>query len=184
MTHAKTRALIGLEKRTIVSRTHNRASGRATDMKQLVCATVAMAFGACASGTAPAAESPADKILGKWTCKAAAEGMSTEGLVDYGKGGAAGLDAKINFSQGNLSVDVAATGEADWKFLPDGKLEETITKLTVMSGKTGGRDVPPALIQAMVDQLVVNQTSTGIVVFSGASFTSTDENGVVTTCVR
>ncbi len=153
-------------------------------MKHVVFATVALAFGACASGTAPAVKTPAEMILGKWTCKAAAQGISTDAVVTYLAGGAATLDAKIAIAQGGMAVDITATGEASWKFLADGKLEETITNVTVVSGKVGDNNVPPATIQPIVDQVVVNETSTGTVVFNDTSFTSTDEDGVVTTCTR
>ena len=83
-----------------------------------------------------------------------------------------------------MAVDITATGEASWKFLADGKLEETIINVTVVSGKVGDNNVPPATIQPIVDQVVVNETSTGTVVFNNTSFTSTDEDGVVTTCTR
>ncbi len=117
-------------------------------MKRILLATAVLALGACASsGGETAAKTPADMIVGKWTCSAAPEGIQSDAVVDYIKGGAAKVDAKLAVEQGGMAIEILATGDATWTFLPDGKLEETITKLTVVSGKTGGRDVPPALIQ-------------------------------------
>ncbi len=48
-----------------------------------------------------------------------------------------------------------------------------------------GNDVPPAMIQGMIQQSVVGQKTTANVVFSDDGFVSTDEgSGTVTTCKR
>jgi hypothetical protein len=152
-------------------------------MKRIVIAAVALvSLGACAS--TPAAKSPADMILGTWNCKAESEGVSTDAVITYVKGGTATMDASVGVKQGGMAIDLAGKGDASWKFLPDGKIEETITRLTVTSGKMGGNPVPVGMIQPMVDQMVVNQPVKSTVVFSDASFVSTDEEGVVTTCTR
>ncbi len=39
-----------------------------------------------------------------------------------------------------MAINITGKGEATWKFLPNGKIEEKITKLTVSSGKMGKND--------------------------------------------
>ncbi len=151
-------------------------------MKKLLIATIALAAGACAS--APAAKTPAEQIAGVWSCKTSSEGISVEGTNTYAPDGKAAGDAKVNVNQGGMAIDIVATTESTWKFLEDGKLQETVTKMTVKSGKMSGQDVPPAMIQGMVEQMVVNQTVTSTVVFGDSTMTFTDQDNVVTSCTR
>ena len=161
-------------------------------MKRIVFAPIvlalgAMALGACASsgGATSAAKTPADQILGKWTCTAAPEGVASEAVIDYAKGGKATVDAKLSVNQSGMAVEILAKGDASWVFLPSGKLEETITSLTVTKGTMNGNDVPPAMIQGMIQQSVVGQKTTSAVVFSDNGYVATDDgSGTVTTCKR
>mgnify|MGYP000553034635 CR=1 FL=1 len=148
----------------------------------LIAASALVALGACAS--ASGAKDPSEMILGTWTCKANSEGVTTEAVVTYVKGGTATMDAKVGLTQGGMAMNITGKGDATWKFLPDGKIEEKITKLTVSGGKMGKTDVPIAMVQPMVDQMVVNQTVVSTTVITPTTMTSTDENGVVTTCAR
>lgn len=151
-------------------------------MKKLLIATIALAAGACAS--APAAKTPAEQILGVWNCKTSSEGITVEGMNTYSPDGKAKGDAKVAVAQGGMAIDLTATTESSWKFLEDGKLQETVTKMTVTGGKMGGQDVPIAMIQPMVEQMVVNQTMTSTVVFGEGTATITDQENVVTNCTR
>lgn len=151
-------------------------------MKRILLAAAALTLGACASS--PAAKTPADMILGKWNCKATAEGITTDADVTYLKGGAATMDAKAGISQSGMAIEILATADASWNFREDGKLEEMITRMTVTKGTMSGQDVPPAMIQPMVEGAVVNQKTVSTAVFSDNSFVSTDEAGTVTTCSR
>lgn len=151
-------------------------------MKRILLAAAALTLGACASS--PAAKTPADMILGKWNCKATAEGITTDADVTYLKGGAATMDAKAGISQSGMAIEILATADASWNFREDGKLEEMITRMTVTKGTMSGQDVPPAMIQPMVEGAVVNQKTVSTAVFSDNSFVSTDEAGTVTTCTR
>lgn len=152
-------------------------------MKRIAVATVALiTLGACAS--TPAAKTPSELILGKWNCKASSEGVTTEAAITYLEGGAATMDANVGINQGGMAIALTGKGDATWKFLPDGKLQETINKLTVTGGKAGGNDVPVAMIQPMVDQMVVNQSTTSTTVITATTMTSTDADNVVTNCTR
>ena len=154
-------------------------------MKRILLATFALALGACASGPGGSAASTPDKqILGKWNCKATTDGITTDADVTYLEGGKATMDAKVGVTQSGMAINILATAEASWKFLPDGKLEEMITKMTVTKGTMAGNDVPPAMIQGMIEQAVVNQKTVATAVFSEGKFVSTDESGTVTTCTR
>lgn len=156
-------------------------------MKRIVLATAVLVLGACASsgGGTTAAKTPADRILGKWTCAATSEGIQSETVIDYSKDGKAAVGAELSFSQSGMAIAISATGEATWAFLPDGKLEEAIASLNVTKGTMNGNNVPPAMIQGMVQQSVVGQKRTATVVFSDGGFVSTDDkSGVVTTCKR
>ncbi|MDP3496014.1 MAG: hypothetical protein Q8R82_23120 [Hyphomonadaceae bacterium] len=157
-------------------------------MKRILLATVAIALGACASGpagsTGAAAKTPAEQILGKWNCKATTEGIATDAAVTYLEGGKATMDAKIGVQQSGMAIEILATADASWKFLADGKLEEMITRMTVTKGSMGGNDVPPAMIQGMIEEAVVNQKTVSTATFTETSFTSTDESGTVTSCAR
>lgn len=123
-------------------------------------------------------------ILGKWNCGATAEGITTDAAVTYLDGGKATMDAKVGVTQSGMAINILANADASWNFLPDGKLEEMITRMTVTKGTMGGNDVPPAMIQGMIEQAVVNQKTVSTAVFSEGKFVSTDESGTVTTCTR
>jgi len=154
-------------------------------MKRILLVTVALVVGACASGPGwSAANTPDKQILGKWNCKATAEGITTDADVTDLEGGKATMDAKVGVTQSGMAIDILATADASWTFLPDGKLEEMITKMTVTKGTMGGTDVPPGMIQGMIEQAVVNQKTVSTAVFSEGKFVSTDESGTVTTCTR
>ncbi len=158
-------------------------------MKRILLAPVVLAFGvlalgACASSGGSAAKTPAQMILGKWNCEATAEGITTDANVTYLDGGKATMDAKVGVTQSGLAIEILATADASWNFRADGKLEEMITRMTVTKGSMGGNDVPPAMIQPMIEQAVVNQKTVATTEFSQGKFVSTDETGTVTTCTR
>lgn len=140
---------------------------------------------ACASAPAP---SPATQILGTWTCTSAAEGMAVAATLDYAADGTVKGQAKMDSKMQGMDATITGDLTASWEFLPDGKLKETITALTVKSASMAGQAAPasmiPTMIQPMVTQSVVNQASISTAVFAADTFTSTDEDGVVTNCKR
>lgn len=157
-------------------------------MKRILVGTIsALALVACASGPG-APNTPAEKILGAWNCHAASEGSVVDGKITYLTGGKATGDTVMDVNAGGMKIKLNGALNATWGFQPDGKLIETVTGLKVSSAEMDGKTIPaPAIgsmIQPLVNQTAVGQSSTSTVVFDGAGFTSTDEKGVVTTCKR
>lgn len=157
-------------------------------MKRMIIATIAaLAMSACAS-TPGASNTPAEKILGAWDCTASSQGAVVAGKFNYATGGKATADATMDVETGGMKIWLAGDLNATWGFQPDGKLIETVTSLKVTQAKMDGKDIPPmaisSMVQPMVNQSVVGKASTSTVVFDGTTMTSTDEEGVVTTCKR
>ncbi len=146
---------------------------------------LALALAACAS--APSA-TPATLILGTWTCSTTSEGMAIAGVLDYRADGTVKGDAMMDADMPGMKASITGDVDATWAFLPDGKLQETITALKVKSAVLDGQAAPaamiPLMIQPMVNESVVNQSSISTAVFAAETFTSTDEEGVVTSCKR
>ena len=150
-------------------------------MVRMIAGTALLALLAACATTAP---TPAQQVVGKWSCETNTDGIKVLGKVDYLSDGKAASDVSVAIDQGGMAMTIAATAESTWLFLADGKMSETITKATVTSGNMAGQDVPPAMIQPMMEEMVVNQTSTSTVVFEGSAMTLTDEEGTVTRCTR
>lgn len=146
---------------------------------------LALGLVACASGPSTAENS---QILGRWNCSTAADGMSVAGVFDYLADGTVKGDAKMDSEVEGTKVSLTGDIMATWEILDDGKLKETITALTVKSAILGGQPAPPSviptMIQPMIEDSVVGQSSTSTVVFTADTFTSTDEEGVATSCKR
>jgi hypothetical protein len=66
-------------------------------------------------------------------------------------------------------------------------MTETVTAMKLTSAKMAGQemdnDMVESLVQPMIDQ-VVGESSTSTVAFGENSFTSTTEDGIVSTCKR
>lgn len=148
--------------------------------------TAVLLCAACASS--PAANTPATQILGVWTCHAESQGSTVDGKFTYQTGGKTQGDAAMDIDAGGQKVWLAGIIDATWGFQPDGKIIETVVGLKVNKAKVGGKDLPGpaigAMIQPMVDQMLVGQSSTSTVAFSGATMTLTDDKGVITSCKR
>lgn len=146
---------------------------------------LALSFVACASAPSTAENS---QIVGRWTCSTSADGMSVAGVFDYLADGTVKGDAKMDSEVEGTKVSLTGDIVATWEILDDGKLKESITALTVKSANLGGQPAPPSviptMIQPMIEDSVVGQSSTSTVVFTADTFMSTDEEGVVTNCTR
>lgn len=157
-------------------------------MVRVLFGTLAVACLGLAGGCASTPKGPSEQILGVWTCHAEGQGATIDGKFTYSTGGKTQADATMDVDAGGQSIWVAGLLDATWGFQPDGKLIETITSLKVNAAKMGGKDLPApaigAMLQPMVDQMIVGQSSTSTVAFDAATMTLTDDKGVVTTCKR
>lgn len=144
------------------------------------------ALGACASG--PSAESPQQKILGNWTCETDADGMKVKGDFTYLANGLGEGIANVDVDGGGMAISLVGDVNSTWGFAEDGKLNEKVTSMKVTSAKMSGQDIAApmiaSMIQPMVDEMVVGQTSNTTVVFGDGTMTTTTEDGVVTNCKR
>jgi hypothetical protein len=143
---------------------------------------VAAMLAGCAS--APTPKTPAEMILGSWTCKTETDGVTVSGVTTYVAGGTATASVKVTVNQPGMAVDINATADSVWSFLADGKMQETVTKATVLNANMGGQDLPAAMIQPMMDEMVVNQTATSTAIVTPSALTITDEEGTTTNCTR
>jgi hypothetical protein len=151
----------------------------------LLGTAAAMALAACAS-TPP---TPADMILGKWTCTAEQDGMNVKATTTYMKDGTTSGVATVGVQAPGSAIELTADVVSTWGFASDGRLKETVTSMKVTSATMGDEAMAApmiaSMVQPMVDQMVVGQGSTSTVVFDGATMTSTDEDlNSVTTCKR
>jgi hypothetical protein len=150
-------------------------------MKSILLAGAFMALAAAAS--AQGAKSPVEQALsGTWTCATEEQGTSVTSTTTYLAGGKETYDVVVNAGGGQL--EFTGTGTADWKLMPDGKLTETITALTVKTAKLAGQDAPIATVQPMVEPMIVNQTSTSAIALKDGGMILTGDDGTVTTCKR
>jgi hypothetical protein len=140
---------------------------------------------ACSS--APAAQTPQQMLMGKWNCTTESENIAISGVFDYQANGLAKSSSNIDVDAGAMKIALTADADSTWGFDVDGKMNEKVTAMTLTSAKMGGQDMPPdmvaQLVQPMIDG-VVGQSSTTTVVFGDSAFTSTTEEGLVTTCKR
>lgn len=154
-------------------------------MKRILLGMLALA---AASACASTPSGPSQKILGIWNCAADSDGMSVAGKFTYLPDGLGRADATINVDAGGMKIQMTGLLDSTWTFNDDGTLTEGITDLKVQSATTGGQVMAPAMIatmiQPMVDQAIVGQTSTSKVEITDTTFISTSDDGVVTTCKR
>lgn len=149
-------------------------------MRIVIGMTSAALLAACAS-TPP---SPQEQILGNWTCKTDAEGVVVDGLVRYLPDGKGDGKVTVDVSQSGMGIKIEADVLSTWAFLADGKIEESVTKLTVTRGEMGGQDVPSAMIQPMIEEMIVGQKTVSTVKLDANTLSLTDEDGVTTNCTR
>jgi hypothetical protein len=155
-------------------------------MVRIAIGTLAFAFVAACS-SAPAAQTPQQKMVGKWTCTTDTENIVISGVFDYRADGLATSSSKIEVDAGAVKISLTSDADSTWGFDADGKMTETVTAMKLTSAKMAGqemdKDMVESLVQPMIDQ-VVGESSTSTVAFGENSFTSTTEDGIVSTCKR
>jgi hypothetical protein len=146
-------------------------------------AVLALAASACA--TAP--KTPEQMILGKWTCDASSPEMKVKGVFDYKADGTASSLADVEVDTEGMKIGIKGNMGSTWKFLPDGKLQETITSMSISSATMNGQPMDQsmvAMMQPMVQEMVVNQSTTSQVTLNEREFNYVDDAGVATACTR
>lgn len=143
------------------------------------------AMAACSS--APAPQTPQQKIMGKWTCATESENIAISGVFDYQANGLAKSSSNIDVDAGAVKIALTADADSTWGFAEDGTMTEKVTAMKLTSARMAGQDMAPdmvaSLVQPMIDG-VVGESSTTTVTFGDNSFVSTTEDGIVTTCKR
>ena len=149
-------------------------------MKPVLFAGALLAIAACAS-TPPR---PEQALLGTWACESKVDDTTIKGDITYLAGGAANLAIAIS-GAGQVVFEATGTGEGSWKLSQDGaQLEETVTKLNVVSAKANGNDIPPALAQAFVEPALPDLNATSKIELGSDRLVKTGTDGTVTNCTR
>jgi hypothetical protein len=131
-------------------------------------------------GQAPAEQA----LLGVWKCETEANGMNVKSSINYAAGGKETFDMVVKGDAGGMSIEFNGAGTADWKFLPDGKMEDTVTGITIAGGKLNGQDVPAPTLQSMIEGMLLNQVSTSTVTIKDKAMTMVDQDNVTSACTR
>lgn len=155
-------------------------------MKHLVLAAAAAVLAAgCAS--APKPLTPAQMLVGTWTCEGKlAESAVIKGQMTYVAGGATTFHIDIAGGQGAFQIAATGDGAGTWALTPDDKqLETKVTSLKIASAKLNGKDVGPDLVQGMVDQMLVGQSTTAAMTLTPTALTLKGADGEgATACTR
>jgi outer membrane lipoprotein-sorting protein len=157
-----------------------------SDMKRIAFVAAAAAFVAgCASMSKPL--TPAQMLVGTWTCQGAVgPSAKINGQMTYVAGGTTTFHINIAGGQGAFQIEAVGDGDGAWSLSPDNKqLTSSVTSLKIATAKLNGKDVGPALVQGMANQLLVGQSTTTGVTVTKTSLTLTGADGsAATTCTR
>jgi hypothetical protein len=123
-------------------------------------------------------------MTGVWKCETNADGNDIKSETTYLASGKETFKTSYK-GVSPVPMEFESTGTADWKVLPDGKLTETVTAITITSGKMNGADVPAETLQSMIAPMIVNQTSTNTVTaLKDKAMTMVEAAGTPSTCTR
>lgn len=150
-------------------------------MKRLSFAMLVL-VSACAS--APKTLTPAEMLLGQWSCEVSSGDITTKGVVTYLPDGKATIKANVALAVAGQAAVIEGAGESGWAFVADGKLQETLTSLTVSSGTLGGKPVPTAMIQPMVNNNLLNKATTSTATITSKKMVLDAGDGSPKTCTR
>ena len=154
-------------------------------MKRVLLGVTALLFAACAT-TPPKPKTPAEMLLGTWTCETKSSGVAINAKMTYSQDGKAAGDISVG-SSGNPTMMFAATGkvEGSWKLLEnDTKLEQTIANITITTAKLNDQTIEPSMAQAMIGPSLAGQSSVTAMKMDDRTLTLTDTTGNVTNCTR
>jgi hypothetical protein len=150
----------------------------------LPCVLAALAAG-CAS--APKPLTPAQMLVGSWSCEGAfQQSAKIKGDMTYVAGGTSTFHINLTGGQGAFLIDAVGDGAGTWALSPDNRqLTSSVTSLNIASAKLNGKDVSSQLVQGMANQLLVGQTVQTGVAITPTSLTLTQSDGSpATTCSR
>lgn len=149
-------------------------------MKHILLVGGVYGLAACAS----APPKPEQALLGAWSCESKVDDTTIKGDITYLAGGAATLAVTLS-GTGRVAFEATGAGEGSWALSEDGgQLEETVTKLNVISAKANGNDIPPALAQAFVEPALPDLSATSRIDLDADRLVKTAADGTATTCTR
>ena len=148
-------------------------------------AAVVLILAGCAS--APKPLTPAEMLVGKWTCEGKiGQAATIKGEMTYVAGGATSFHINIAGGQGAFQIEAVGDGVGTWALTPDNKqLEAKVTSLKVATATLNGKPVGPELVQGMANQMLVGQSTTTTVAITSTTLTLAGSDGANTTsCTR
>jgi hypothetical protein len=149
-------------------------------------AAVAVLIAGCASAP-PKPLTPAQMLLGTWTCDGKIGPAATiKGEMTYVAGGTTIFHINIASGQGGFQIEAAGDGAGSWALTPDDKqLEAKVTSLKIASATLNGKPVSPELVQGMANQMLVGQSTTAAVAITTTTLSLAGTDGAnATTCTR
>jgi hypothetical protein len=154
-------------------------------MKRAVLGIAFIFLAAC--GTTPSKpKTPADLLLGTWSCETKSGAVAINAKMTYSPDGKAAGEMTVG-GAGNPTMMFAAAGKVDgsWKLLEnDTKLEQTIANVTITSAKLNDQTIEPAMAQSMIGSSLAGQSSVTTMKIDDKTLTLTDASGTVTNCTR
>jgi hypothetical protein len=139
---------------------------------------------ACASTPVSSAE----RLSGRWVCTLRLGELSGRSELTYRPDGAASGPVTFSGLSEGVEIDMAGEVTATWAILESGRLQETITRLHVISGNIDGLVLTPEMIaqaiQPMIAGSIEGRSTVSDLVFEGKTMTLTSEDGVATLCSR
>jgi hypothetical protein len=129
-------------------------------MLRFPLAAAILALAGCASSPPPKPATPADLLLGAWTCtNKMGETATINGTMTYAAGGATTFHINVTGGSGAFKIDAAGDGAGTWKLSDDmTQLTSSITSLNITSAKLNGSTVDPKMVQGMANQMLVGQS--------------------------
>ncbi|HEX5007129.1 MAG TPA: hypothetical protein VFV70_08455 [Hyphomonadaceae bacterium] len=140
---------------------------------------------ACAT-TPPKPKTPAELLLGTWTCETRTSAVAITANMTYSADGKETGEMSVG-SAGNPTMMFAATGKVDgsWKLIEnDTKLQQTLANVTITSAKLNDQVIEPAMAQSMIGPSLAGQSSVTDMKIDDKTLTLTDSSGTITSCTR
>jgi hypothetical protein len=156
-----------------------------TMMQIAFAAGAAMLAASCAS-TPPKPKTPAELLLGTWSCEGKIGGAATaKAQMTYAAGGTTTFHLTVNGGQAGMMIEGTGDGAGTWKLSDDSKqLEANVTSVKIASAKMNGAAVEPTMVQALATQMLVGKGTTAAMTITPSTLTLVTSDGGTTTCTR